>query len=295
VAYGIADVGRPKVEVLCNQLYARYPHLKIQGIQEKFHLYNCLDYAREATLVIDASDRFAVRFLASDACAELNIPLLSAAVTAYEGQWVLFSNQPDSVNYRDLFLSAPGGDAVGNCQTNGVLSTAAGAMGTLAANSALRFLAGLNVSTNVLHVFNTADLSMVHLQVQAHPNNPLRKDNYSFGMLKHEYAELCMSEEVKEVDAETLSQWMQNAQDMVLVDVRTAPERNQFHIGGLHIPLQEFTLLHAEIPQEKKVVLYCAKGIRSWDAAAYLMMYRPNQPIYSLRGGMVAWVGTKGM
>jgi molybdopterin/thiamine biosynthesis adenylyltransferase/rhodanese-related sulfurtransferase len=295
VAYGIADVGKPKVSVLCDQLQSRYPHLRIHAVHEKFHLYNCLDFIRDTTLVIDASDRFAVRFLACDACAELQVPLLTAAVTAYEGQWALFLNQPGAVNYRDLFLSAPGGEAIGNCETNGVLGTAAGVLGTLAANTALRFLAGLKVSTHVLHVFNTADLSLVHINVQQNPENPLRRDNYSFGLLKNEYEELCMSDQVEEVDGEELRLWLQNLENVVLVDVRTTPERDQFHIGGLHIALHEFASRHTEIPQGKSVVLYCQKGIRSWDAAAYLKMYRPEQPVFSLRGGMVSWVATKGM
>jgi adenylyltransferase/sulfurtransferase len=290
VLYGSSDVGLPKVEVLCGGLKKLHPNLRLKSVREKLHCHNAFELLSGASLVIDATDRFAVRFLINDVCTELGIPLLSAAVTGYEGQWVLFDPAQSAVNYRDVYLSLPGGDALGNCETNGVLSTAAGIIGTLAANTAIRFLSGLKEEASVLHVFNTANLQLMHVQVQPHPSNALRMSGYSFGSLKEDYAGLYFTEDVNEVSVRELKQWIESGTDLILVDVRTAPERDQFHIGGQHLPLQEFAQKHHSIQEGNRIVLYCQKGIRSWDAAAYLKLYRPEQEIYSLEGGMVSWL-----
>ena len=51
-----------------------------------------------------------------------------------------------------------------------------------------------------------------------------------------------------------------------LLDVRTYLEREQFNIGGLHIPLDELLMRVNEIPVDKKLVVYCKMGIRSLAA-----------------------------
>lgn len=288
--YGQSDVGLWKVEVLEQRMREWHPELRFEGVRDKLHAHNAAELLAGAQLVIDATDQFAVRFLINDVCSHMSIPLLSAAVTGYEGQWVIFSGQKNEPNYRDVFLHAPGEGLIGNCEVNGVLSTAAAVVGALAANSALRFLAGLPEATGKMHLYHTADQHLFHADVPLNEENPLRKKTYSFGDLNADYAGLCVSSEVAELTVSDVKKWLADHTDMVLVDVRTQPERDQYHIGGLHLPLHEFAERLHELPEQAPIVLYCQKGIRSWDAAAYLRLYRPEQKIYSLAGGMSAWI-----
>lgn len=57
--------------------------------------------------------------------------------------------------------------------------------------------------------------------------------------------------------------WQANGKDFFLLDVRETFEHEQFNIGGLNIPLGEITNELANIPADKDIVVYCAKGIRS--------------------------------
>jgi adenylyltransferase/sulfurtransferase len=56
------------------------------------------------------------------------------------------------------------------------------------------------------------------------------------------------------------------AEGCFLVDVREDFEREDHHIGGIHIPLGEIMQRYDEIPRDVPVVVYCRKGVRSYIA-----------------------------
>lgn len=94
---------------------------------------------------------------------------------------------------------------------------------------------------------------------------------------------------IKEVDQPTLEQWLQAPDAPLLLDVREPHEREQFHIGGVLIPLDEIMQRHAEIPADRPVVLYCRKGVRSAIAIQRLQARLGYQHLYNLKGGLSAW------
>ncbi|HVI73371.1 MAG TPA: rhodanese-like domain-containing protein [Anaeromyxobacteraceae bacterium] len=56
-----------------------------------------------------------------------------------------------------------------------------------------------------------------------------------------------------------------------VVDVSSEDEfRDGAYPGALHIPLHELAVRMGEIPRGRKVVLYCASGVRSATAARLL-------------------------
>lgn len=83
---------------------------------------------------------------------------------------------------------------------------------------------------------------------------------------------------------------MERGDDMVLVDVREAWEREAFNIGGMHISLGELAARYREIPTDKEVVVYCEKGIRSVIAIQRLEG-AGFANLINLSGGMKAWRG----
>jgi adenylyltransferase/sulfurtransferase len=81
-----------------------------------------------------------------------------------------------------------------------------------------------------------------------------------------------------------------NASDeILLVDVREAYERQEFHIGGEWIPMNTIFDQINKIPQDKPVVLYCQKGIRSGLAIQRLQQRFGYENLVNLTGGMEAW------
>lgn len=80
--------------------------------------------------------------------------------------------------------------------------------------------------------------------------------------------------------------------DYVLVDVREIEEYEQGHIpGAVNIPLNTVPTRIAEIPQDKAVVLVCARGGRSAMAAEFLTGQGYRQ-LYNLVDGTLGWVAS---
>ncbi|MBS1588871.1 MAG: rhodanese-like domain-containing protein [Bacteroidetes bacterium] len=84
-----------------------------------------------------------------------------------------------------------------------------------------------------------------------------------------------------------LIQWQKDKVTLLLVDVRTHQERNNFHIGGIHLPFEEL-LNHLQILNTvHPIIFYCEKGIRSALAIQRLEM-RGLTNLYNLTGGICA-------
>ena len=97
--------------------------------------------------------------------------------------------------------------------------------------------------------------------------------------------------QMQQLSAEELRHRMQTGQLFILVDVREDWEREDYNIGGLHIPLGELMARIDELPREGDVILYCEKGIRSVLAIQRLEGMGFHNLI-NLSGGMKAWKAT---
>jgi len=84
---------------------------------------------------------------------------------------------------------------------------------------------------------------------------------------------------------------LMNREDAVLVDVREEPEmKDGFIAGSVHIPLSKFGERAGTLDgsRGKPVIVGCRSGHRSARAAGMLRK-RGFEPVYNLRGGIMAW------
>jgi adenylyltransferase/sulfurtransferase len=144
ILFRTADVGRPKAEAGADALKALNP-----GVQTDIHALrltgaNAMELIAGYDIVADGSDNFPTRFLVNDACYFAKKPLVSAAVTEFEGQLATYkAYEPGLPCYRCLFPEPPPPGAVPSCSETGVLGAAAGVMGSLQALEVLKEAAGL--------------------------------------------------------------------------------------------------------------------------------------------------------
>jgi adenylyltransferase/sulfurtransferase len=82
---------------------------------------------------------------------------------------------------------------------------------------------------------------------------------------------------------------LEQQQEILLIDVREQFERDHFNIGGIHLPLQLIFENIYKIPNDKTVVFYCQKGIRSQIAIQRLNQRFGYNNLVNLQGGMDAW------
>lgn len=74
-----------------------------------------------------------------------------------------------------------------------------------------------------------------------------------------------------------------------LVDIRDAASLSYGTIpGALHIPQYELKSRLSELPDQKKIILFCTKGVFSMDMALELL--EEGLDIYSLSGGYNGWL-----
>jgi molybdopterin/thiamine biosynthesis adenylyltransferase len=144
ILFRTADVGRSKVEAGAEALNALNPGVQIAAHPVRLTAANAAALIADYDIVADGSDNFATRFLLNDACFFAQKPLVSAAVTEFEGQLATYKGYEAACPcYRCLFAAPPPPGTVPNCSETGVLGAAAGVMGSLQALEILKEVAGL--------------------------------------------------------------------------------------------------------------------------------------------------------
>ena len=91
------------------------------------------------------------------------------------------------------------------------------------------------------------------------------------------------------IEITVLKKMMADKEDFLLLDIREGYEREAFHIGGEHIPMRNLMDYASTLPADKKIVLYCEKGIRTVIAIQRLQQKFPQLQLYNLSGGVQAW------
>ncbi len=141
VAHANSDVGSAKVESARDSALAINPSIVVNAHNTKLDLSNAAELLGNATVVVDASDNFSVRYAVNDTCVALKIPLVSAAAIRLEGQLSVFRNdRDDSPCYRCLHPNAT--DQGDSCSQSGVLGPVVGVMGTLQALETIKVITG---------------------------------------------------------------------------------------------------------------------------------------------------------
>ena len=85
-----------------------------------------------------------------------------------------------------------------------------------------------------------------------------------------------------------------NSDKDFLLDVRTADEYNLMHIkNAVNIPVDELRLRLDEIPQGKRVVVYCAVGLRGY-VATRILMQKGFTDVSNLSGGIKTYSAATG-
>ena len=91
---------------------------------------------------------------------------------------------------------------------------------------------------------------------------------------------------INQVDPKTAADWIETGK-AILIDVREAAEHAAERIANAElIPLSTFRI--DGIPQDQRVVIHCAGGMRSAQAAGFLQI-SGHRDVHNLKGGIMGW------
>lgn len=145
ILFAEGDVGRPKLEAFAERLRERFPDVRLELVSGRVLPDVALALVSTVDVVLDATDNFASRFLAADACALAERPVIHAAAVRTRATVTAVGPHVrrgvGQACYRCLFEDLPEGDAP-DCATAGVLGPVCGVSGALAADRVLREVRG---------------------------------------------------------------------------------------------------------------------------------------------------------
>ncbi|MEZ5529914.1 MAG: HesA/MoeB/ThiF family protein [Porticoccaceae bacterium] len=280
------QVGQPKATVARERLLRLNPEIRVDAVPAFLNSDNASELVAAADLVVDCTDNFGARYLINDYCCALGKPWVFASIQKFFGQCALFT--PGGACFRCLFPEPPAN--VEDCNSAGVIGVLPGLLGVLQANEAIKYLLGLPTPLqNHLLLVDALNLDFRSIQLTRSADCAACSNPAGAPALPRQPAPLCAAtgnkNNVLNPDA---FRDRYRAGNCVLLDVRGPLERQSFHIGGHHIPLDELPQRLAELEGAETVLCYCQSGIRSGKAVALLQ--QQGLKGVSLDGGLLAWL-----
>jgi len=92
-------------------------------------------------LVLDGTDNLRTRRVVAAACESLKLPLVSGAVSMFDGQVTIFA--PGGPRFADLYPAAADDSDLPGCEATGILGPLTGVIGTLMAMEAVKLITGI--------------------------------------------------------------------------------------------------------------------------------------------------------
>ncbi len=133
------DVGRAKVPAAAERLRGLVPDVRLELHETRLLPDNAVELVSRYDLVVEGSDNFATKFLAADACALAERPIVHAAAVRWHGT-ALAVGPRGRPCYRCLFEDVPLENAP-NCAEAGVVGPMVGIVAAAQADLALSVLA----------------------------------------------------------------------------------------------------------------------------------------------------------
>jgi len=140
VLHDDASIGLPKVFSAQKRLNAINPHVEIRPYERRLDGKMAQDLFAEYDLILDGSDNFRTRYQVNAACVALGKPLISAAISAWEGQISLYHPTEGGPCYACVFPNEPDPDSAPTCSEIGVVGALPGVVGAMMAVEAIKWI-----------------------------------------------------------------------------------------------------------------------------------------------------------
>ncbi len=137
-----ARIGMPKVFSAQAALEAQNPFVTIRPYNRRLTREIVKDLFSDYDLILDGTDDTDTRYLVNETVVALKLPLISAAISQWEGQISLFDPARGGPCYKCVFPEPAAPGLAPTCAEGGVLGPLPGVVGAMMAVEAIKLLAG---------------------------------------------------------------------------------------------------------------------------------------------------------
>ncbi len=241
-----ADIGRPKADVAAERCRALNRDVTVVPLRCALTPENVDPLVGSSDVMIDCADSYAVSYMLSDACATHRVPLISASVLGVSGYVGGFCGTAPSL--RAVFPDAP--DNAASCATAGVMGPVVAMLGAAEAQMALATILDLEPSPlgQVMRI-DMRDYCMSGFRFDDAQEPPA---HFPFVAC----SELDQSDEI--------------------VDLRDEAEAPRLIHPAARRVLPD-ALPGALSPDDRRLALCCASGLRAWRAAEAIQDIWPGE------------------
>ncbi|MFD1330184.1 HesA/MoeB/ThiF family protein [Mycoplana ramosa] len=135
-------LGMAKVESARCTLMGVNPYTTVVPLEARLDAVSAADLVRGKTLAIDATDNLPSRHTLNAACAAAGVPLISGAISQWEGQVTLYDPASGAPCLACLFPVLPPDDLQTTCTSAGVMGALPGIIGAMMAAEAIKEITG---------------------------------------------------------------------------------------------------------------------------------------------------------
>lgn len=298
VLHSTQAIGKLKVESARQRLTGLNPYIKVDAYNEVLTAENAERIAAGYDILVDGTDNFPTRYLLNDLAAFTGKPFVYASIFRFEGQVSVFDARIGPC-YRCLFPTPPPPGSVPACGDAGVFGVLPGTVGTIQATEVIKLILGIGESLiGKLLLYDALSMSQQIVNLRKNPNCKVCGTNPEITHLI-DYEEFCgvptrvvsdgLAGEDRDLDPETLAEWINRGQPLQLVDVRDPVELEISALAdAVNIPLERLNQRLKELDPTKTYVLFCRTGVRS-ARGVHQLSAAGFSHVYNLFGGINAW------
>lgn len=136
-----AHIGMPKVFSAQKAMEAQNPYVTVRPYHRRFD-EGFTESLADYDLILDGTDNFETRYTANRMAMSAGIPLISGALSQWEGQLSVFDPAQGAPCYQCIFPQAPAADLAPSCAEAGVAAPLPGVIGAMMAMEAVKVITG---------------------------------------------------------------------------------------------------------------------------------------------------------
>ena len=146
--YNTSDIGKFKVKIAKDKIKKINPNTKVTIYKIRLNNNNFKKIINDYDYIVDGSDNFITKFLLNDYCLKFKKVLVTGAISKFDGHVFTFNfKNKKAPCLRCFFQESKISDDLLNCESEGILGTVAGIVGTIQANEVLKKI--LNIGTGL--------------------------------------------------------------------------------------------------------------------------------------------------